>query len=340
MRKGVTISSRLASRVGIASATAIYALCTVAGPAAATAGTVTIYNLPTFRGGTYGVTAGPDGNVWYTEENGSAVGKISPDGSTTVDYPVTYGDPRFITTGADGNLWFTEQGTGGAIGRMTPGGTLTEFPLPNKFNKPFAIAAGPDGNLWFTEDASVIGRVTLSGQITEFPIPSRQALPDAIAVGPDGAMWFTEGGVDRIGRISTQGHVKEFNLPRDSFPSGIVTGPDGKLWITMQSGPPGKVARVDVQGSKLKLTTFPLDDPYATPYRITNGPDGNLWFVDVGAAGLQGAIGRITPAGVITMFDNPGPINKSLIDITAGPGDGKVWFGLYWSTQIANITVN
>src|SRR6266567_817689 len=35
------------------------------------------------------------------------------------------------------------------------------------------------------------------------------------------------------------------------------------------------------------------------PYGIAPGPDGNLWFTDLGGTG---AVGRITPSGQITEF--------------------------------------
>ena len=60
---------------------------------------------------------------------------------------------------------FTEP-NGGIIGRITPNGTITEFPLPNKFNSnPFPITAGPDGNLWFAELPPKIGRMTPTGLV-------------------------------------------------------------------------------------------------------------------------------------------------------------------------------
>jgi streptogramin lyase len=58
--------------------------------------------------------------------------------------------PFGITAGPDGNLWFTEE-RGNQIGRITPAGTVTEFPIPNGNSQPAGITAGPDGNLWFTE---------------------------------------------------------------------------------------------------------------------------------------------------------------------------------------------
>ena len=41
--------------------------------------------------------------------------------------PTAGSRPFGITTGPDGNLWFTEYG-GDKIGRITPSGTITEFP--------------------------------------------------------------------------------------------------------------------------------------------------------------------------------------------------------------------
>ncbi|MCX5296221.1 hypothetical protein OG898_06920 [Streptomyces sp. NBC_00193] len=67
----------------------------------------------------------------------------------------------------DGNLWFTDGGgLDHEIGRITPRGELTEFPLPtpNLDNSPFHIAKGPDGNMWFTElVGNRVGRVTVGG---------------------------------------------------------------------------------------------------------------------------------------------------------------------------------
>ncbi len=54
---------------------------------------------------------------------------------------------------------------------------------------------------------------------------------------------------------------------------------------------------------------------------IAAGPDGNLWFTDGGATK---EIGRITPAGKITMFKS-GLTHGDPSDITLGP-DGNLWF--------------
>jgi streptogramin lyase len=212
-------------------------------PAWAAAGTVTEFNVP---GGVFGITAGPDGNLWFT--GAGAIGRITPSGAITL-FPVPGSAPGAITAGPDGNLWFLDNGTG-KIGRITPAGSITEFPLPTTCGSsngcgPYAIAAGPDGALWFTEAANDIGRITPAGLVTQFPVagvcvPNEGCGAFGITSGPDGNLWFTEGAADNtddIGRITPEGLFTAFPLPTDgsdgSEPYNITAGPDGKsLWFT------------------------------------------------------------------------------------------------------------
>jgi len=64
---------------------------------------------------------------------------------------LSYAHPTAIAAGPDGNLWFTER-LGNRIGRITPEGTITEFPIPTAASSPTnGIVTGPDGCVWFTE---------------------------------------------------------------------------------------------------------------------------------------------------------------------------------------------
>ena len=122
------------------------------------------------------ITAGPDGNLWFTEimQNGSVqaskIERITPTG-TLSEFPLPSANTSAtnIITGPDGNLWFIE---GDKIARITPMGKISEFPLPSANTFPSGIATGPDGNLWFTEQQGKIGRMTLTGKVSEFSLPS------------------------------------------------------------------------------------------------------------------------------------------------------------------------
>ena len=76
------------------------------------------------------ITAGPDGNLWFTEQGKNKIGRLTPAGVFT-EFPDPDRDafPEGIAAGADGNLWFVEN-SGHKVGRITTDGTITEFPLP------------------------------------------------------------------------------------------------------------------------------------------------------------------------------------------------------------------
>ncbi len=150
--------------------------------------------LGTFTEFTIGGTAediveGPEGDMWFTEEEASRIGKITTSGTVT-EYSLPGGsEPVSIAIGPDKNLWFTEQGTD-KIGRMTTSGEVTQFSLPAE-NRPHAITAGSDGNIWFTLRHS-IDKMTTSGTIIgEYKVPVEYPEPWTIITGPEGDLWFT-----------------------------------------------------------------------------------------------------------------------------------------------------
>jgi streptogramin lyase len=270
-------------------------------------GSVTTFPLP-LRSDPNSITAGPDGNLWFADTG--HIGRITPGGSIT-QFPLPNVNTDFapsITAGPDGNLWFTllVQGPGGGsrVGRITPIGAITVFALPNDNADVGPITAGPDGNLWFTESANLwsaenaIGRITPDGTVTEFQLtefPGLQRLA-GITAGADGNLWFVEGGGNRIGRITPDGTVTAFAAPADGLSRyGITTGPDGNVWFTESDygdQVPGDLVRVSTSGTP-QVAVFQL--PAATlqqPRLLTSGPQGALWFSDLGMK-----IGRLDLTG-------------------------------------------
>jgi uncharacterized protein (TIGR03437 family) len=157
-------------------------------------------------GGAFGITAGPDGNLWYTEFYGAdKIVRLTTSGVFTVYTVATFVNSGSygITVGPDGALWFADAAF--KIGRITTSGTITEYALPAN-DSPFGIAAGPDGALWYTDySLGAIGRITTSGTVSSLvatPTNTAGGFLGYIAAGPDGAMWFTEV-AGKIGRIPT-----------------------------------------------------------------------------------------------------------------------------------------
>jgi streptogramin lyase len=290
---------------------------------------ITEFAVPTPGAGPVGITAGPDGNLWFTENATNQIGRSSPVG-TVQEFPIlTSGsDPAGISAGPDGNLWFSEF-FGNKIGKMSPAGTLlAETPVPTSNANPEGITAGPDGNLWFTEaQGNKIGRITPAGTVSEFAL-APGSRPTAVSAGPDGNLWFTEAGANRIGRMTTDGTLTgEFVIPRaNSDPEGIAAGPDGSLWFTESAG--NQIGRITTSGT---ISAFAIPTAGSGPQGIAAGPDGNLWFTE--AAGNQ--VGRITPAGAVTEFGGLSA-GSTPQGIVAGPG-GTLWFAERNADQVARL---
>lgn len=129
---------------------AVLVLATVARLAAAQV-TITEYGIPTIHSGPVGITAGPDGNLWFTEFRGNQIGKVTTGGSfTEYSIPSAGSFPTGISVGPDSNLWFTEQGVANNIGRVNlPTGTPTPTRTPTATPTPFpstVLSAGIGAN--------------------------------------------------------------------------------------------------------------------------------------------------------------------------------------------------
>jgi streptogramin lyase len=121
-------------------------------------GVATEFATPTAISSPLGITAGPDGNMWFAQYNSGAIGRITPNGTIT-EFPLPAGayEPSDVHGGPDGNVWFTALGSeggveSGRVGRITPQGTFSLFVTEQDVQ---SLTLGPDGALWFTCDAAV-----------------------------------------------------------------------------------------------------------------------------------------------------------------------------------------
>jgi sugar lactone lactonase YvrE len=266
--------------------------------------------------------------------------------------PEAAGDLEGISAGATRAMWMTDPQptTGGpAIVKVSLSGEFTIFsgayssifcsrgPCP----EPTGITKGPDGNVWYTEPVPArIGRITPQGVVTEFTAgitpcspdcPQNSPYPAGITAGPHGKLWFTERYGNRIGRITPQGHIKEFPLPSTDQPRRIVAGPRRDLWFTTAE----TVGRITLHGVPTIFT-----QGIGRPQDIALGADGALWFTNIGEDGKQ-SIGRITQSGAVTHYKvGVGPEAGFLGAITAGP-DRDLWFTITGDPdQIGRVTLH
>ncbi len=301
------------------------------------AGVMTAFHDPSIHGPT-DITSGADGRVWFINRSESqpftpTIGAITPAGVVTAYSSPAISDPRQIARGPDGNVWFTDDA---AVLRVSPAGVITPFTGP-AITDPRSITAGPDGNVWFFDWAAhALRRMTPGGAVTPVVVPSLSSYYDipSLTAGPDGNLWLTAGFT--ITRVTPAGTTTDFAVASPAL--AIVNGPDGKLWFAERSdGPwsPSSIGTITTGG----VLGQHADPSIALPSDLATGPDGNVWYTDIGtgfAIDAGQGIGRVTPAGVVTEFSDV-PEIASPMSSTLGP-DGNVWVGNSSATTISRVT--
>ena len=263
----------------------------------------------------HGMAYDHQGHLWVTFEGLGQLARISPDGAIVGDridvgiYPSSGGRlntrPHGLGVASDGALWFTGKLTN-TMGRVF-GGVVQHFELPTIGAVPIYIAPGADGDVWCTElTGNRIAHVTRDGVVTEYTIPTANSRPIAIVVAPDGkALWFTEEAGGKVGRIALPADpdrpIVEFPVPltqSNAILAGLAFDHAGALWVQQYVNPPTDGTMPTADDYIVKLTGlgaaqngdltgvgvdyFKAPSKGTVMHRIVQGPDGNIWFTELG----------------------------------------------------------
>jgi len=246
------------------------------------------------RAFSFAITAGPDGNMWFTMPFANSIGRITPDGVVTVFDTGTL-EPSGITAGPDGNLWFTSQSC-------------------NLDNLTCSILA-PDANAYYAGHPAMLGRITPSGDVTSYPLPTPTGGGWGITTGSDGNLWFTETDASKIGTMSTSPLAPPAPVGASGASSATITvspNPDGPAPTTyvVTASPGGKTCNVTgatgsctisglSNGKKYTFTTTAANtSPRASAASAASAP------VKIGYLALR--LNRTTNTTITTTFNAPG----------------------------------
>jgi len=272
------ILKRLRTRFGIPVALmAVLALAVPAGASAFGLGEIAEFSAPTEPTKPLALVKGSDGNIWYTNEGATKLGRTTPSGEVTEYSPAGMtGAAQGIAAGPDGNIWFTEP-SAKKVGYIKPGepeSSLKEF---TTLGTPGFITAGPDGNLWVTLGTGGVAKVTPAGVVSEFSTGGSNVC--SITAGPDGNVWYgTCNAPRRVGKITPSGEFTQFEVAGSLAvqPNSIALGSDGRLWFPTNKAADEKIGAITTGGviTYYKTPTIPASFAVSS---LTAGPDGNIW---------------------------------------------------------------
>ena len=223
-----------------------------------------------------------------------------------------------IAQGPDGNMWFIDENAGQLV-RMTLGGSVKEFSLAGALaGNAVSMTVGADKKFYISDEATSIVVVTQAGAAKAIAIPSGDNTSiDSNGLGPDGNVWFTE--FNHIGKVTPAGKITEFAYPTQPGTNqygGVTAGSDGNVWFAESSQ--NAIGRIVPATGK--ITMFAVS---CTPAPVVLAKDKNVWFTCLTSSPM---LGRITPAGAITVFSIGGTFGSNETEQFCERGnDGEPW---------------
>lgn len=193
----------------------------------------------------------PQGNIWFTEMNADALGKLEVKTGRITHYPLSYPqtvqqlNPYGITIDPQGTIWFTEAGHN-QLGRYTPGtGKFATFTFSMPGTSFMEITSDHAGMIWATTFNST--------RLIQFD-PRHQTFTSYVA------------------RTTSMGSGV-------SGIYGIASMAPGDIWLTIPEG--NTIAHFDSRTKTFSYYAIPTQA--STPLGITAGPHHTFWFTESAA---------------------------------------------------------
>lgn len=169
-------------------------------------GEVQAWDAPRGRG-PYGITATPDGEIYYASLAGSHIAHIDREtGEATVIEPPTAGQgARRAWSDSEGRLWVSEWNAG-QLGMYDPAGdSWREWRLPGDRPQPYAVYVDDEDMVWLSDfGANALVRFDPdTEEFEQFVLPGSPAAVRQI-LGRPGEIWGAESGVNQLVVIRTR----------------------------------------------------------------------------------------------------------------------------------------
>ncbi|MBI5035535.1 MAG: lyase [Chloroflexi bacterium] len=163
-------------------------------------GKIDVFDAP--RGvGPYGITATPNGDVYYASLAGSHIARVDPQTgqATVIESPTTRQGARRVWSDSKGRVWVSEWNAG-QVGMYDPAtGQWREFILPGNQPQAYAVFVDDRDMVWLSEwsENALVRFDPSTEKFDVFPFPSRSANVRQIH-GRPGQVWAAESGVDKL----------------------------------------------------------------------------------------------------------------------------------------------
>lgn len=170
-----------------------------------TSGEIKVFAAPRGRG-PYGITATPDGKIFYASLAGNHIAPINRQtgAATPIDPPTPNQGARRVWSDSQSNIWVSEWNAG-QVARYTPTtNTWREWKLPGARPMAYAVYVDEQDKVWVSDwGANALVRFDpVDETFTAFPLPSSTGNVRQI-LGRAGEVWAAESGANKLVVIRT-----------------------------------------------------------------------------------------------------------------------------------------
>jgi streptogramin lyase len=247
------------------------------------------YPLPNADANPNLMTSGPDGALWFFEQNRTRFARLTTAGTLT-----EYAAPFQVSTlakGPDGNVWFVTTESPQRIGKITPSGTITAYTVPSHGFDPLTLTAGPGGRMWVYASSAVpqgaLASIATDGTgYTTTPLTGFQtgSVGKVMYYGRDGNFYLAVPTAtnDIVFRVDASGNATA--ACQQSVRNGFITSTvldDGTLMFAMFQPSFGSSTLFGVTpAGQCNVISWPPADPINTLRLISGGGDLFLYGYD------------------------------------------------------------
>jgi virginiamycin B lyase len=288
-------------------------------------------DIPGKMASTHEIVAGPEGNMWVTQQKQGRLVKVQVNGKLKFfPLPVNSG-PHGIAFDSRGRMWVTLEYIDEIAQIGIDGEIVARFKLPSGVG-PHGLSIASGDIIWWTgKTGNVIGRLDVDkDKLDIFPLGDRPSKPIYIAAGTNGNMWFTELEGSNIGRITDAGEITLFALPtKNARPIVVFPGPGGLMWFTEERG--NAYGTINARG---EIVEYPTGVEGGKLAGAVIDADENIWL----QYNTPDIIQRIALDQTVTTYNLP---TKNAVQHRIAVGfDGKIWATANATDKVVYIDPN
>ncbi|MFQ5481819.1 MAG: Lyase-like protein [Nitrospinaceae bacterium] len=255
---------------------------------------ITEYPAPRPNSKPHYITVARDGMVWFSEMAGNRITRLDPRTGQFKGFaiPSPRSEPHRLVEDEDGFIWFLEFAAN-KVGRLDPAsGSIREFSVGE--GHPHGIAK-VGREVWFTLGGKFWAQVFFNrlgvlnldtGKVRTITVPPAKSVPHGMTATAARTVWFTQMFASKLGRVHPDGRsFDEFLLGPRRGPHGLVVDAKrNRVWFT--AGRPDAIGMLDLTraqpGAGAGVEFFNLPHKGSHPSQIVVGPDGSVWFTEMG----------------------------------------------------------